>query len=352
MARLRSSRSKNRFLSRGLVGVMIVALALLGIYALNPLGSSTAAETPEPQAANTPVAAKATPDSSWDAEPAKPAAPAAKLKADPKPVVTLPNRIVPKAGFQKDAKALQDQGKLLEARKILNDALQSGTLDHATAEMVKADIRDLNTVIVFTPSRRYKDDPHQGEHTIAQGDLLGKIANELKVPYGFLERINATKANKVRLGQSIKTIKGPIHAVVSKKHFTMDLYLGGLPGEPDSMYLDSYKVGLGADSSTPTGTWEVTLYSKLVNPEWTNPRTNEVYSADDPKNPLGERWIGLTGVAGDAVGQPSYGIHGTIEPETIGTNASMGCIRLVHEDICEVYDMLYESRSKVLVVAE
>ncbi len=118
------------------------------------------------------------------------------------------------------------------------------------------------------------------------------------------------------------------------------------------MYLTTYKVGLGADGSTPTGTWEVTLHSKLVNPEWTNPRTNEVFSRDDPKNPLGERWIGLTGIAGDAVGQPSYGIHGTIEPETIGTNASMGCIRLADQDIVDVYNMLYESRSKVQVIEQ
>jgi len=52
---------------------------------------------------------------------------------------------------------------------------------------------------------------------------------------------------------------------------------------------------------------------------------------NDPKNPLGERWIDL----GD-----SYGIHGTIEPDSIGTAASRGCIRLRDADIIEVYNFL------------
>ena len=35
----------------------------------------------------------------------------------------------------------------------------------------------------------------------------------------------------------------------------------------------------------------------------------------------------------DNFGKTSYGIHGTLEPETIGKQASMGCVRLKMEDI-------------------
>ena len=170
------------------------------------------------------------------------------------------------------------------------------------------------------------------------------------MPYQFLARVNGVQPNRIRVGQTLKTIRGPIHAVVSKDRFEIDLYLGGLPGTGGSMYLWTYPVGLGEDSSTPTGLWEVTRGSKLENPQWTNPRTSEVYAADNPENPLGERWIGLTGIGGDALGQPSYGIHGTIEPDTIGTNASMGCVRLLHDDILAVYDMLTEGDSLVKIV--
>ena len=58
---------------------------------------------------------------------------------------------------------------------------------------------------------------------------------------------------------------------------------------------------------------------------------------DDPNNPIGERWIGLD----DGNGKPtSYGIHGTIDPSSIGKAHSRGCIRLRNEDVEEVYDFL------------
>ena len=32
-----------------------------------------------------------------------------------------------------------------------------------------------------------------------------------------------------------------------------------------------------------------------------------------------------------------YRIHGTTEPETVGTNVSSGCIRMINQDIAHVY---------------
>ena len=58
----------------------------------------------------------------------------------------------------------------------------------------------------------------------------------------------------------------------------------------------------------------------------------------------------LKGIEGDAVGKESYGIHGTIEPDSIGKNMSMGCIRLASDDINLLYDLLIEGKSQVKVV--
>ena len=33
----------------------------------------------------------------------------------------------------------------------------------------------------------------------------------------------------------------------------------------------------------------------------------------------------------------SYGIHGTTLPETIGTNATEGCVRMYNQDVEELY---------------
>jgi len=70
-------------------------------------------------------------------------------------------------------------------------------------------------------------------------------------------------------------------------------------------------------------------------------------AADDMKNPLGVHWIAIEGIEGNAVGATSFGIHGTIEPQTIGKQASMGCIRLLNEDVAQVFEMLYEVKSTV-----
>ena len=43
-----------------------------------------------------------------------------------------------------------------------------------------------------------------------------------------------------------------------------------------------------------------------------------------PNNPVGTVWIDLNA--------PSYGIHGTPEPDKIGKTASHGCVRLTNWD--------------------
>ena len=51
-------------------------------------------------------------------------------------------------------------------------------------------------------------------------------------------------------------------------------------------------------------------------------------------NPLGARALYLHGKGGDT----GFRIHGTSEPWTIGLNVSSGCIRLVNDDVEDLYD--------------
>ena len=74
-------------------------------------------------------------------------------------------------------------------------------------------------------------------------------------------------------------------------------------------------------------------------PEWRPPvemlaRRPELpaYMAGGPKNPLGARAIYL----GDTI----YRIHGTNEPSSIGKAASSGCIRMLNEDVSELYQFV------------
>ena len=71
-----------------------------------------------------------------------------------------------------------------------------------------------------------------------------------------------------------------------------------------------------------------------------NPRTGEKFAANDPKNPIGERWIGLQGTTPDTAKFTGYGIHGTWDNSSIGKQATAGCIRLVNDDVAELFTML------------
>ena len=51
------------------------------------------------------------------------------------------------------------------------------------------------------------------------------------------------------------------------------------------------------------------------------------------KSPLGARAMYLFNESGDT----GYRLHGTLEPETIGTQVSSGCIRMVNQDIIHLY---------------
>lgn len=278
----------------------------------------------------------------------KPQAPEPKTVAvTPKPA---PEAITPlaKSGTIADGKALLDAGNLVAGRRTLNDALLSGQLNPADTQKAKELIATANESLIFSP-RRATDDPYVGSYTMQGGDRLSKVASVNSVTWDFLKRINnISDERRIRASQTLKTIKGPFHAVVSKSKFTIDLYLGS-PGEKGSMYVRSFGVGLGQHGSTPTGTWMVAPQSKLKNPKWWGTADEPAKEAGDPLNPLGKFWIGLQGTDGDAVGKEGFGIHGTIDPASIGKEMSHGCIRLVNENVEWVYQMLVDGKSTIIV---
>jgi hypothetical protein len=244
-----------------------------------------------------------------------------------------------------DAKAKVDEGDLITARQILNDALVAGR--GGDPDTIKKQIEQINESLIFS-ARKVAEDPWGGSYQVTSGERLGSIAARSSVSWELLSRINGVTPKKLRSGQWIKLVKGPFHAVVYKHLFRMELYLGA-PGGPGSMYVRSFQVGLGKDNSTPTGLWMCKAGDKIRNPRYYPPRGGDVIAPDDPKNPLAGYWIAIEGTDGQALGKESYGIHGTIDPDSIGKMESMGCIRLKADDIAWVFDMLVDGKSKVLV---
>jgi LysM repeat protein len=227
---------------------------------------------------------------------------------------------------------------------------------YVNAKTVRSDLDSLRSKLetinkdLFASAKVYPGDPMTEEYVVADGDGLQRIARRrnLVTDWRLIERTNKVDSTKLRVGQKLKLIRGPFHAVVHKSDFRVDLFWGA-PKDPEAwIFVRSFRVGLGPN--TPVGEFAVKPAGKMVNPPWTNPQNPaEKYGADDPKNPIGEFWIGIQG-EGDAAKHKGFGLHGTIDPGSIGQDKSMGCVRLLPDDIAQVYELLMDPVGVVRIV--
>ena len=91
-----------------------------------------------------------------------------------------------------------------------------------------------------------------------------------------------------------------------------------------------FKVATGRSQElTPEGKFKIV--NKIVN----RPYFKENIPGGDPRNPLGNRWLGLNarGTWGT-----TYAIHGNSNPASIGTYASSGCVRMYDEEVEWLFD--------------
>lgn len=92
------------------------------------------------------------------------------------------------------------------------------------------------------------------------------------------------------------------------------------------------KVATGkTDELTPEGVFKLVVKAK-----------NPVYRklnipGNDPRNPLGSRWLGFNARGTDG---RIYGIHGTNNPDSIGKYISEGCIRMDKEPLEFLYEKI------------
>jgi lipoprotein-anchoring transpeptidase ErfK/SrfK len=96
-----------------------------------------------------------------------------------------------------------------------------------------------------------------------------------------------------------------------------------------------YGIGVGRPGFEWSGVKRISRKSEW--PDWTPPAQMLLRRPDLPRrmaggpdNPLGARALYL--------GSSLYRIHGTNEPSTIGHNVSSGCIRMMNEDVIDLYD--------------
>ena len=151
----------------------------------------------------------------------------------------------------------------------------------------------------------------------------GKPSNALQLRTGKV-RLDPQFMRQV-VGYAGKEKPGTVIVNTSRKF----LYL--VLGDGKAM---RYGIGTARDGFEWSGTHKVT--AKKEWPSWTPPAEMRKRQPGLPAfmegglhNPLGARAL--------YIGSTLYRIHGTNEPWSIGTNVSSGCIRMVNDDVVDLY---------------
>lgn len=289
--------------------------------------------------------------------------PAPKIPDDPEPLPAAKALVAFEEGME-----LAGEDKLVEARGKLSEAVFSERLPADMADAAREKLWELAQATIFA-RHAYPGDPYTFMHEFEKGDRLadkrtadGKVVPglvtelELRVPAAAILRANGVRAEDLKYDMSYKLIRGPFHAKVYKGEFVMDVFLQREDEDLPRVFIRRLPVGLGKDGSTPVGSWVV--HSKMLKAPWYPPGGDPdlpavVYFEDKANYPFGPkgRFVGLEGI--DKITRQyktdMYGLHGTTEPETIGTEGSRGCIRLDDEGVRFVYDVLFEGHSTVYI---
>jgi len=212
------------------------------------------------------------------------------------------------------ARVLEGEGKLAEARAVLQPLADDGGASDNILDLLS----DIDTKILFTAAPA----PEKIDYTIVSGDSLGKLAQKFGTTVELIKKSNNLTRDLIRVGDRVRIYQG--HFTVSVNKTTNELRL-----TDNGKFFKRYRVGTGEYSKTPVGEFKIT--ARIANPPWWR-SDGKTIPFGDPENILGTHWLGLN--------VPGYGIHGTWDTNSIGKQATAGCIRLLNDDIAELYMVL------------
>lgn len=255
-------------------------------------------------------------------------APETRREAPPTAAPTATDDLVRKADAEiGEARQSGDADRLRRALspKVLDERYPAALRDRWLEES-----RNLAKRVVFSASPM----AHATQVVVKDGDHYVGICQRLKkeqnltVTPAFLERVNDIAPSKLRPKTTLKVPTEPLSLVVDKGDFRLYVVLG------DAHLLD-YPVGLGRDEKTPEGAF--TIQWKTKNPTWTDPKSGKVLTYGEPGHIIGNRWLGFAAADGSRTG---FGIHGTVEPDTIGKAMSDGCVRMRTPDVEALFELI------------
>ncbi|MDO8661755.1 MAG: L,D-transpeptidase family protein [Candidatus Omnitrophota bacterium] len=223
------------------------------------------------------------------------------------------------------ARDLQTKGDLL-GLAALYQKLVSDFPNSAEVMNWQKKIDDINIRLLFSPTLT----PKSAIYEIKPGDTLSRIAKAFKTTPELIKKSNNLKSDMISPGKKLKVWNAPFSILVDKSQNILIL-------KSNEEIVKTYIVSTGKDNTSPVGNFKIT--SKLVNPTWF--KTGAVIPAGSPENVLGTRWLGID--------KPSYGIHGTTDPQDLGKQVTQGCVRMANSDVEELYTIVPIGTEVVIV---
>jgi hypothetical protein len=216
-----------------------------------------------------------------------------------------------------------------EARRYLTPVLfMKERPDPQQQEQLRDWLRRLTDAVLFGSGtvdgvvRTYKTRPGDALSVLCHKVFPKKLG--VRAAPGLIMKMNGLgRPQDLKAGVYIRIPVGTPSILVVKREFRAYFLL-------DGVYVGDWPVGLGAQGSTPVGTF--TIVSKIKNPDWF-PKQGVKIKYGNPENILGTRWMGFQ----NTPGVTGYGIHGTTKPESIGREESSGCIRMDRGDVEELF---------------
>ncbi|MBI2931777.1 MAG: L,D-transpeptidase [Planctomycetes bacterium] len=332
-----ASRASGRLLSRLPALMVAFGIAAFVFYFLFLRhGRSPAAEAAPPAAIETPAEAAA-------ASPAEPPVPVAEEKRQAAPAaeepVQAPQTEPPPPAAPADL--FPPAEKFFDSRADVARLFTSDIPDSVRSDVATKAIALNQQLLVTHPEPRDVElaDIRSGENLTTFSRRFAQLHGE----YGIVQLVNNIKnPAAVRAGSKLRVPRGVWSLFVDKSLFTLYLCYQGTPYK-------IYRVCVGADEKTPAAAFTVGI--KNPKPVWYAPpdwleheKVKNPVPYGHPKNPLGEYWIGI-----DHPIYTGFGIHGTNQPETIGTKASMGCVRMLNEDVIELARIAWKGMDVTIV---
>jgi lipoprotein-anchoring transpeptidase ErfK/SrfK len=317
-----------------LLVVAIIVVACLIFWKAGRKPGSVATRQPVPaQVATTTVVSVRTPivapQAATQAVVTPPAVPAVVVAAPVNVVTTVvPVAVTPKpnpaAGIVAEAQNLEQKGDLVAARERYMEALRVGGDD------VRADVEPglgrTATALLFSPMSM----PEKTNYVVQAGDSLARICQKFGASPELVQKSNGIRnPHLVKIGDRMRVCTGKFSVLVNRGSNNLVVFM-------NDQFLKRYPIGTGKYDKTPLGGFVVS--EKIAHPPWWR-GDGKVIPFGDKENILGTHWLTLMG-KGEVQGIRGYGIHGTWDTNAIGRAETAGCVRMLNQDVEELFVML------------